>query len=275
MIKIGYGTYGMQDVDIFEALPLLKAIGYEAIEICAADGWPTKPSRLSPQKRARLRSEIEQMGFPPAVIMTLSSPCATGAGRGGMLTEFEDACCLANDLNYTSDPAIVTSTLGGEQPAWETGKGRIAACLIELADIAAKYNVVYAIEPHVGGAIDTPQKASWLMRETDHASLKLNFDYSHFHVQGIDLEECLREVAPYAVHAHIKDGHMDNGNVVFTLPGEEGLDLAAFFFSLERIGFVPPVCVEVSGMVWKQPGYEPWLAARQCYDALASAQARE
>lgn len=43
MIKLGYGTYGMKEVDPFEAVQGLKKIGYDAIEIAATKGWPTAP----------------------------------------------------------------------------------------------------------------------------------------------------------------------------------------------------------------------------------------
>jgi hypothetical protein len=34
-------------VDPFDALRLIKDVGYEALEVCAADAWPSSPERFS------------------------------------------------------------------------------------------------------------------------------------------------------------------------------------------------------------------------------------
>ena len=272
-MKIGYGTYGMPDVDIFEAVPRLRDIGYEMIEIMAAPDWPTAPANLTAAQRSRLRREIEQAGFPPPVILCMVSPCVRGSERSDMLREFEATCRLAEELNFGASPAIVTSTLGGSAPPWETGKDQIVADLAELAESAARHQVIFAIEPHVGGALDDPHKANWLIHQANHPGLKLNFDYSHFYVQGMELQLCLDQCLPLAVHTHIKDGHMEGDNVVFTLPGQGDLDLTAYFRALEERGSTLPVCVEVSGMVWRRPDYDAWEAAEECFTALQQARA--
>lgn len=48
------------------------------------------------------------------------------------------------------------------------------------------------------------------MQQTDHSHLRLNFDYSHFFVQGMDLQHCVDLCLPYAAHIHVKDGTMTN-----------------------------------------------------------------
>ena len=42
------GTYAFRDVDVFEALPRLRRIGYEAIEILAGEGWANGASAFEP-----------------------------------------------------------------------------------------------------------------------------------------------------------------------------------------------------------------------------------
>ena len=37
-MKLGYSNYAMKDLDIFEALPRLKDIGYDAMEIAVRRG---------------------------------------------------------------------------------------------------------------------------------------------------------------------------------------------------------------------------------------------
>lgn len=267
MVKLGYGTYGMPGENLFEALPRLKEIGYDTVEIAVAPGWAA-PEQLTAADRARLRGLLEELGFPAPALLDLLSPLAAGAARDEELRRFRDVCRLAEFLHDGRPGAIVTSTLGGGQPDWESGKERIAEALLELAGMAAEYGVVLAAEPHVGGAWDTPEKAAWMMRHTNHPNLRLNFDISHFAVQGFDAEACVRLCAPYAVHCHVKDGALENGKVRFDLPGTGSFDYRAYFALLRAAGVAAPVTVEVSGMVWKRPDYEPWEAARHAFRAL-------
>ena len=144
--------------------------------------------------------------------------------------------------------------------------------MLELADIAREHGVILAAEPHVGGALDSPEKAVWLMERTDHPALRINFDISHFHVQGMDLRNSVDLCLPHAVHIHVKDGYIDGeGKVVFQLPGEGSLELGEYFRLLAEHGTDIPVTAEVSAMIWKLPDYAPWDAAERCHAALAEA----
>ncbi|MDF2721094.1 MAG: ulaE 1 [Paenibacillus sp.] len=270
-IKLGYGTYGMKQLDPFAVLPELQAIGYDSIELAVAPGWTTEPHKLDAETRRKLKEQFQRCGFPAPALLDLISPCVQGADREPMLSRFRAVCELAADLRYDSDHSVVTFTLGGHQPNWDTGKADIAQSLVELADIAAGYDVILAVEPHIGGALDRPEKAEWLMEATRHPHLRLNFDMSHFAVQGLDIADCIRQCAPYAVHCHIKDGYRDNGKVRFLLPGEGEFDHVRYFGELYKIGFQPAVTVEVSGMVWNRPDYDPFAAARLSYRTLKEA----
>jgi sugar phosphate isomerase/epimerase len=272
MIRLGYGTYGMKAVDPFEAVRGLKEIGFDAIEIAATNGWPTAPPVFGLSERKRLVALFQELNLPHPVMLIQAAPCVEGDERAAMLGEFEDLCVLARDLNFEGGSSVITSTMGGRAPDWDTEKETIAGYLVELADIAKKYDVIYAIEPHVGGAFDTPEKAVWMMRHTEHPNLKLNYDYSHFWVQDRSLEESTRDCLPDAVHIHIKDGRMEDGKVKFLLPGEGELDLAKYLRTMGGVrDDLPPVTVEVSGHVWNADGYDPWKAARFCFEELNAA----
>ena len=209
-MKLGYSTYAMQRLDIFEALPRTRSIGYDALEIAVGDDWPTAPRKLDAAARQKLVNLLKGLGFPPPALFGPVPTCAQGDARQAMLGHFVEICTLARDLNFGSEPAVVTSTLSGRQLDWDTEKETVAKDLLELADLAAGANTILAIEPHVGGAFETPKKAAWLMQQTHHSHLRLNFDYSHFFVQGMDLQHCVDLCLPYAAHIHVKDGTMTN-----------------------------------------------------------------
>ena len=186
-MKLGYSNYGMRDVDIFEALPRIRSIGYEAMELCARDGWQTTADNFGAQDRKKLSAKLQEVGFPTPPIMEALDVCAAGDARAAMSRRAEATFELANDLNYGDGPPIVTTTVGDPNPDWDTGKCRVRDCFMELADLAGRHNVIVAAEPHAGSNFNTPEKAAWLMENTSHDHLKLNFDISHFVAQGIDM----------------------------------------------------------------------------------------
>ena len=272
-MKLGYSNYALKELDVFECLPRLREIGYEAVEIAVREGWSTAPDRLDREDRSRLARLLKDLSYPPPPLMAEFGGFIRGEENRWAEVEnrFEAMCGLARDLNFGDGPAVVTSTLGHCPSPWEETKEAILKGALRMADLAAGYGVTLALEPHVGNELDTPKKAVWLMEAAGHDHLRLNFDMSHFWVQGFDLEECVDLCAPYAVHTHIKDGRMVDGRVQFLLPGEGSLDLASYFLALNRAGIDLPVTVEVSAMIWTREDYNPWTTAEGCYHALAKA----
>jgi sugar phosphate isomerase/epimerase len=271
-IKLGYSTYAMQGVDIYEALPRLPEIGYQAVEIMASEGWMTAPDLLDQDDRNRLAGTISDLELDLSAVMAFMPLCAEREARRAMLEEFQAVCELARDLWLGTGPAVVSSPIGGPLPPWENSRERIVADLMELAGIAQEHGVNLAVEPHVNQVFDSPEKAVWLMDNTNHPALGINFDISHFHVFGMDLRHCVDLCLPHAVHIHVKDGYLDeNGGVVFQLPGDGNLDLGEYLRLLKADGKPRTVSSEVSGMIWKHPDYNPWAAAESSYLALARA----
>lgn len=267
---LAYSTYGMKNLDIFAALPRLHDMGYQGMEVAATPGWPTEPSLMDRAARDRLAALFRQLNFPTPAIMALLSPCVEAELRPPMLEQFAITFDLARDLRVSNDTPVVATTLGSPKPAWDTGKERIVELVTEVADMAAERDVILCVEPHAGGDFETPEKAVWLMEHTNHDHLKLNFDYSHFVVEGMDLQHCINLNLPYAAHNHIKDGYLDaEGRVVYQLPGAGKLDMTDYIKAMHAAGWTGMICPEVTGQIWNRDDYDPWAAAQFCYDALS------
>ncbi len=271
-MKLYYSTYGMQKLDVFDALPRLHDMGYEGMEIAVTPGWPTDPTLFDTVARKKLAALFNELHFPTPPLMAMLSPCVTDAARTPMLAQFAATFDMARDLRVGDEIAVVTTTLGHPKPAWDTDRERIVPLVLEVADMAAERDVILAIEPHAGDDFETPEKAVWLMQQTNHEHLKLNFDYSHFWVEGMDLQHCIDLNLPYAVHNHIKDGYLDEeGGVRYLLPGAGKLDLIEYVKAVCAAGWDRYICPEVTGQIWKLDDYEPWVTAQFCYDKLDAA----
>ena len=275
IIPLGYGTYGMLGADLRAVLPRLRKIGYDAVELAVGDRFHVAPDALAQDDRRSLRDSIRESGWPQPACMAFLDICVSGDERNHMLDDFRGICRLARDLSWKEDASIVTSTIGKSSLDWSSDRGLIRSSLVEIADIASEHNVIFCVEPHVGGAFDTPEKAAWVIDKAKHPNLRLNFDISHFHVQGMDLARCVDLCLPRAAHVHVKDGYIDSdGRTVFQLPGEGNLDLDRYFQCLRRLKCRMPVTVEVSAQIWRAPGYEPWGAATRAFTALDGARKR-
>ncbi len=268
LIPIGYGTYGLPNEDVFTAVARLAAIGYGSVEICSVPGRQTEPSAFGPADRKRLVEAMQQHGLSLPVVLGPFTPTAAGAERTAAIQSFHDQMRLARDLSFGDAPAVYTAVLGGSIPAWDVGRERVLADVLEYGAIASAYGVVLALEPHAGGAFDTPEKARWLIDSAASSSIRLNFDVSHFVAQRLDIPEAIGICLPRASHIHVKDVIHRAGGYDFALPGAAGFDYADYFARLSSAGNSIPVVVEVSAQVWRSPGYQPWAAAEQSFACL-------
>jgi sugar phosphate isomerase/epimerase len=267
-IRLGYGTYGMPDEDVFTAIPRLARIGYESVEICALPGRQTEPSRFDASARARLVAVMKDHGLARPVVLANFVPMAIGAERQAMIADFRALMQLTADLAYGSAPPVFTAVLGGILPAWDVGRVEILDNVVQFGRIAAEHGVVLAVEPHVGGSLDHPDKARWLVDTAASASVRLNFDVSHFVAQRLDIPAAIATCLPRAAHIHVKDVIHTEQGFEFALPGKSTFDYADYFSRVSAAGSAVPVVVEVSAQVWRKEGYEPWPAAEETFRFL-------
>lgn len=267
-LQLGFTTYSMPDADPFEVVPGLADIGYEAIEITASDGYTTSHENLDGNERRRLRDLLQEEGFTPPVVMDLVPVCSDGETRRKMLERVHRTCELVSDLHWGDGDPVFKSPIVGDQPEWEGNEERILQDLQEVADVAAEHGVTYATEVHVWTALDTVEKARWLLEHNGHPNLALNFDVSHFPRERFDVEEAIEVCAPHTVTTHVKDPEIADGEVRFRLPGETDFPYEWFLGCLLEAGYRGDVIAEVSAQLWREPDFDGWAAARTCYDNL-------
>ena len=209
--KLGYSTYALGGVDPFTAIRKSREIGYEAIEICVKEEWPTAPVRFGSSEQKKLASLSQELGFPSPILFGSINVCATGDEQNAMLEDAKAKFVLAQNVHYDDTPILVTTTAGHGAPAWDTGKEQIRDSFLRLADVAAEYDAIIAIEAHAGTDFETPEKAAWIIEQTQHPNLKLDLDISHFYVEGAEVVHSVDLCAPHSVMVHIKDGYQGRG----------------------------------------------------------------
>jgi sugar phosphate isomerase/epimerase len=174
------------------------------------------------------------------------------------LARLESSLKLAREIGRP----IVETVVGAKPEEWPAIRPQFLARLKTWAALAEKYKVVVAIKAHIGSALHLPDQAAGLCREIGAPFLRLNYDYSHFQLQGLQIEDTLKTALPYIAMIHIKDSIGAPSNHRFALPGQGSIDYTHYATLLKKLAYTGPIVVEVSTHVLQQPNYNPEAAAR-------------
>ncbi|MBA3947927.1 MAG: sugar phosphate isomerase/epimerase [Herpetosiphonaceae bacterium] len=271
-MKIGYCTWGMPTVPVDTMIPFLAKLGYDGIELTVIPGYTTELSRLDRDERQRIARMLQEYHLELPAIAAQTSMIErnpeTAAQHWKRLT---DAVDLAVEWAQDGRPPAVDTTVGGTSEQWDELKPLLVERLGALVRYGEEHGVVIAAEPHVASMLDTPARVLELLQLIDSPYLKLNFDISHFNVQGIPINESVPALAPHTVHTHVKDERGVVPNFEFLIPGEGDFDYVAYLQAMRVAGYEGFITAEISIMVQRRPGYDPLAAADQTYRVLAQA----
>jgi len=271
-MKIAYGIYGMPEISPFDSIPRLAALGYQGIEVAVGSRWSCAPEKLPAADRDRLRALFGELGIDfTAALLFVNMLAEEGAPLDEQHAIFREACRLSRQISPHAEAPVVVSTLGSADIEWERDVDWVAARVQHTSSVARDEGCRLALEPHVGGLLDRPSRVLDLMERAPEA--KINFDISHFWVQGMATADVAPPLVPHSVHTHIKDGVLEDGKVRFLLPGEGPHDLVEYFRAMHAAGYRGFITVEVSAHIYRREDYDPWAAAQFCWDALSRARA--
>jgi inosose dehydratase len=251
----------MMTTPIEQAIPAVAKIGYHGIELAVTPNWPTDLDTLDAPKRRLIRQLLSDHGLALSAV----------AGHTANLDRLHRTIDLSAELRQEGEPAIVCSLIGGREDEWEAKKDLVAERVCSLGDYAFTREVILAVEPHSGTAFDTPEKALWLMGATRHPAVRLNFDISHFDIIGIGIDQCVPQMVPMSVHTHVKDQRGRYPNHAFLTPGSGPFDFVHYLAAMHQAGYTGFIGMEVSVMVQRKPGYDPFVDAALGYYALRHA----
>jgi inosose dehydratase len=271
-MRLSYCTWGMMHVGIEEAIPAIAKIGYRGIELAVTPRFPTDLHRLDAAMRARIRTLCREHDLVISAVAGHTSICEDDPDQNAAnLQRLRDTIDLADELRQEGQPPIVCSLLGGHVDDWGRVKERVVERVGALGDYAARKGVILACEPHSGTAFDLPRKAVWLMEQLRHPAVRINFDISHFDILAIPIAECVPQMVPWSVHTHVKDQRGIYPYHEFLTPGSGPFDFIGYLRAMHAAGYTGWIGMEVSMMVQRQPGYDPFVDAALGYYALKHA----
>ncbi|MDZ4688410.1 MAG: sugar phosphate isomerase/epimerase [Planctomycetaceae bacterium] len=269
-LSLGFSLYGMKTLPIDRALAECSRIGYRNVELSLIAGFPTEPAKLTPAVRANVCQQIKTSGLGVSSLLVNLNLTSDEKGHAALIDMLRTSAIFAAEID-PKNPPIIQTVLGGKPAEWEEKKALMLARLHEWNAIAREHGVIVAIKAHVSSAVNTPDRLLWLFREAAASHLAIAYDYSHFALAHLSLEETLRPLAPYTRFVHVKDARWEGDQVRFLLPGEGQTDFKKYFRLLREFGYEGPLVVEVSSQIFNRPGYDPIAAAEKSYAVLAQA----
>lgn len=271
--SLGFSLYGMKTLPLSEALSACKEMGYDNVELALNAGFPTEPKVFTAEARAAAAEHLLVLKLGLPCLMVNLSLTADDKAHALALQGIKDAAQVARDINQVN-PAILETVCGGKPATWEQQKAGMAERLQSWAEVAEKEKTTIAIKAHVGSAVNSPERLLWLLEQVKSPAIQITYDYSHFELQGISMEESMKLLLPRTRFIHVKDAQGDPAKFQFLLPGEGRTDYVKYFAALKEHGYSGPVVVEVSGQIFNKPGYDPEAAAKKSYAVLAGALAK-
>jgi inosose dehydratase len=262
----------MKEVGIEQAVPAIAQIGYHGIELAVRQGWPTDLDSLDNAKRKRIVQLLDEHNLVLSAVAGHTSMCERDPDvNEANMKRLRDTIALAAELTQEGTQPIAVSLVGGREGSWDALRDIVAERIYALGEYAAELGVILAVEPHSGTSFDTPEKALWLMHRLDHPAVRLNFDISHFDIIGIGIDDCVPQIAPYSAYTHVKDQRGRYPDHEFLTPGSGPFDFVHYLAAMHQAGYTGYIGMEVSVMVQRKPGYDPFVDAALGYYALLHA----
>ena len=273
-MRLAYGTYAMPTVPLEEAIPLLKGIGYDGVELCiSSERFHTLPDQIDAARRKRLRTLLREndLGIPALMVIRRKALARDDAEHRQNLEQIQKAAELARDLG-AGDVPVISMAFGGKTDLWDAQRDELVSRLRDYAQLAAEEDLVLAGEAHRGAAVDCTERALWVVRSVGDSRVRLHFDIVHFFMAGEAIEDSVRALVPITAHTHVTDARRRaDGGFDLCLPGEGDLDLITYVKAMHESGWSDFITLEVSGSVWSKEGYDPVAAATSCYGSLSKA----
>jgi len=271
-MKLGYSTWGMPKVPVGEALAHLAGLGFDGVELTVIPGYTTELSKLDAVERSRIRQLLQKHHLIlPAIAAHSSLLSNDKETHAANMARLKGAVDLAVEWAQGDIIPAIDTTPGGKPAEWDAVRDLLVERTRELVEYAQARNVTIAMEPHVGAVIDTPEKVLQLLALVDSPYLKVNFDISHFNIQGLAIEETVAALAPHTVHTHVKDERGLVPDFEFLIPGEGDFDYVTYLKAMQAHGYDGFISVEISIMVQRRPDYDPLAAATLSYETLSRA----
>ena len=275
-LQLAFSAWAMRDLPLERQIDIVRRAGYVGICLVSDPHFASlDPATTSAAERRRVRALLDSADLALTAVAghaNLLEP--DPAVRAINMDRIRAGLDLARDLAGPAGPPPLVTMGYGTPETYGADREALAERFSELAQHAATTGGILALEPHVGQAMDAPEKVVWLMQAVDSPHFRLNLDNSHFEVMGRDMDEYVPMLVPYAVHTDLKDQRGRSPAHEFLVPGEGDFAYGRYMRAIEAAGYDGYLTVEISVMVQRRADYDPAEVATRSFRTVVDA-ARE
>jgi sugar phosphate isomerase/epimerase len=181
---------------------------------------------MPPQARADFAKRYRDLG------LQLSATCGDfglNFGDAELMEAKEPLLRAAIEQTVDLGAAIMTTHIGsvGEDP---DRLRTMAETLKRIGDYAASRGVTLATET----GLESGPRLRAILTQADTSGIAVNFDPANLVMKGFDHLDAARELRPFIVHTHAKDGKRGNGEAPL---GEGDVDFPAYVHLMTELGY--------------------------------------
>jgi sugar phosphate isomerase/epimerase len=264
-MRLAFSAWAMRELPVDQQVDIVRRAGY--LGICLVSDPQFQQLDVTHVRRLLADADLAL-----TAIAGHANPLASDADElSANMARIRAGLDLAAELAGPKGPPPLVTMGYGSPETYEADRHVLADRFGELTLHAQRTGGTLALEPHVGQAMDLPEKVDWLMRAVGSPHFRLNFDNSHFEVMGRAMDEYVPLLVPYAVHTDLKDQRGRSPEHEFMVPGEGGFDYARYLRALRAAGYDGDLTIEISIMVQRRPGYDPAEVATRSHHTLVDA----
>jgi protein FrlC len=240
-LKLSLSSFVYFNFPLAEAIHRTAAAGYNGIDI-----WGGRPHAyrhdLSDLEIAALRRQIEAEGmtvvsFIPAQFRYPTSLCSPlDKVRLESIAYIQDSIQTAASFDAPVVSVCPGHTLFGQSV--EDGLDRLRDSLNSIAEFAASYNILIAIEPadkYETDLVTTCQDGLLLTQSLSHNNLGVLLDNGHAQVVGEDVSGTIANLKERLFHVHIDDNHGQRDQHL--VPGDGIFNFVSMLRTLAQVGY--------------------------------------
>lgn len=258
-MKYGIIHYNAPGDTLEEFLRYAKDTGFDCVELSVSDVWDEEDSPEQDHVE-QVKDLLDDIGLSVSALaarndFVLVHPEAVAQ----QVWRMERVCRLAPILGCD-----VIRTEGGapkEDVPPERWSEAIANCLRRCLEFAGPMGIKFALDNHGVVTNEWPVQLEVFQR-VDSPLVGANLDTMNYRWFGHSVEklhEIYREIAPYAMHTHMKDGFGSREEYKGQALGEGEVDLAWAVACLGQVGYEGVWCAEYEGPEHTALGYRKCL----------------
>jgi len=251
-MTFGYSSNAFTRHDLFAALEMIAALGFEGVEIMC-DQPHLYPPEWSSNQLDKLKATLQHLNLK---VTNLNSFTLYAVGDVILPSWIDDDPTMRQTrIEHTRSCLRLAAALGcanisippggraGLMPESESLK-LFRQGLEQVIPVAEDFGVHLLIEPEPFLLIENSRQFEGFIREFRSEYLGCNFDIGHFYCAGEDPAEVFERLAPWVGHVHVEDIAVDRVHE-HLIPGLGAVDFESVFERMARLDYRGDISLEL------------------------------